>query len=277
MRLLAATLIALCLLGQKELEPTTPEEPERIRLLAIHGTDEGRSTMESDPSLAPVRDFLDTLPYDTYREVAYHEISIPYGEEASVRLGTIYSFHGRPMRLTDSGEVVLETHIDMKKDDQVVEALRVTGRAKRGHGMVFRGLSMPAGEMIVVMSVAEMPEEGGGQAGAGESQESSSSSSGNNPDQVAGESSGSGSGDSDVTPTPTEEPDPMPEEEEEDAPEATLPPPGDGGRVEEGEEPLPPELANLEGILRALEEVDRREQAASRGHRGTTQFRESWW
>lgn len=274
MRLLAATLIALCLLGQKELEPTTPEEPERIRLLAIHGLDEGRTTTEADPSLASVREFLDTLPYDTYREVAYHEITIPYGDEVSVRLGAIYSFHGRPVRLTDSGEVVLETHIDMKQADQVVEALRVTGRAKRGHGMVFRGLSMPVGEMIVVMSVAEIPQEGGGKSGAGESQESSStSSSGNNSSESSGESSGSGAGD---TETPGEEADPMPEEEEEE-PQPSLPPPGGGNLLEEQEVPLPPELANLEGILRALEEVDRQEQAASRTNRGTSKLRGAWW
>jgi len=277
MRPLAATLIALCLLGQKELEPATPEEPERIRLLAIHGLDEGRTTTETDPSLSSVREFLDTLPYDTYREVAYQEITIPYGDEVSVRLGSIYSFHGRPVRLTDSGEVVLETHIDMKQADQVVEALRVTGRAKRGHGMVFRGLSMPVGEMIVVMSVAEIPQEGGGKAGSGESQESSSdSASGNSSSESSGESSGSGSGN---TETSGDTPEPMPaeEDEEEEDPQPSLPPPGDGELLEEHDAPLPPELANLEGILRALEEVDRREQAASRTNRDTSKLRGAWW
>lgn len=276
MRLLAATLIALCLLGQKDLEPTTPEEPERIRLLAIHGLEEGRNTTQADPSLSSVREFLDTLPYDTYREVAYHEITIPYGEEVSVGLGAIYTFHGRPVRLTDSGEVVLEAHIDMKQGDQTVEALRVTGRAKRGHGMVFRGLSMPVGEMIVVMSVAELPQEGGGKAGAGESQESSSDgTSGNNPSESNGESAGSGAGDTEV---PGEEETPVPEEEEEeDSTIPSLPPPGEGELLEEHDAPLPPELANLEGILRALEEVDRQEQAASRTSREKSQLRGAWW
>ncbi len=274
MNVLLTALMLTSILAQKDLEVTTPEDPERIRVLAIHATNEGRAVTSSDPTLAPVQEFLDTLPYDTFRELSFHELNIAYGEDGQAALNEVYTFHCRPVRLTEDAEVVLEAHVDMKSGDTVVEALRVTGRAARGQGMVFRGFAMPEGEMVVVMSVAEAREDQEGGTGGGEAQDGQEASGGSGSDS-SGDTPGSGSQESEASvepaaPDPNEPEEDKDKEEDRDSMSVSLSP-------TEEESPLPPELANLEGILRALEEVDRREQAASRSRRYETQIRGAWW
>ncbi len=263
------------LLALKDLPTTTPETPERIRVLAIHGSDEGRAVPDADPTLAPVQTLLDTLPYDTYREVAFEELTVNYGEDGAVKLNDIYTLHCSPLRLTEDAEIVLEAHVDMEEAGRVIEAVRVTGRAERGQGMVFRGFSMDTGELIVILSIAEAKNDDGGTGGSGAPQGQQDPAEGNSTAESSGADPGTGANDPEATEAGETPPSEMDGEEDENTdPKAMIPvetPPEDEAP------PLPTELANLEGILRALEEVDRREQAASRARQYETEIRGDWW
>src|SRR5690606_19294222 len=83
---LALTLAALGLFAQEAPEATPEEavetpEPELIRVLVLHATREGRDAVSLDPTLAPLREWLSELPYDTFREAGFHEVEAPYGED----------------------------------------------------------------------------------------------------------------------------------------------------------------------------------------------------
>ena len=162
MSVLPLIYLALAALGQNELEPTTPDTPEIVRVLAIHATDVARGSVVVDASLALVEDVLLPLPYDTFREVAAHEISAAYGEDKSIVLNDDYSYHCRAARLTEEDEVVLEVYVNRTQGDDVLEALRATGRLARGKAMVFRGFEMPEGELIIITAVAQPREESSG-------------------------------------------------------------------------------------------------------------------
>ena len=274
MRWMIAAAVALLLSGQKELPSTAPETPERIRILAVHATNEGRVAPEMDPTLAPAAAFLETLPFDTFREVAFHDLETPYGEETTATLNDTYTIHCRPERLTQESEVVLEAWVTMNAGGQTLEALRVTGRAERGQGMAFRGFAMPVGELVVMLSVAEAPTEGGGGGSTDSNGQGGESSSGGGESSPSGNASGSGGDESDPG-TPEEAEPNVPEDGEEEPPPMRV---GVPVPKEDGEGREVSELANIEAILRALEEIDQREQAKGRKRRYETQGGGgAWW
>jgi len=277
----AALAIGLfaALMAQTDLESAAPLPPERIRILAIWATGEAGAEMEFDAGLAPVQDFLETLPFSDFRELGFHDLEAPYGETVQAVLNSEYTLYCTPQRLTDSGEVVMEAHVDMRDGDAFVEALRVNGRSARGKGMVFRGFPLPGGEMVVVLSVAEAREEGSGGGGSGQSEAGQSGSGKRGDGTTAGDAPATGSADGELPAGEESEPDPHAMAEEEDDGEVSflLAPAEEGIEDLDREAPLPPELANLEGILRTLEEIDRREQTMKRARRFDTQVRGDWW
>lgn len=281
MRWLVAILMGIALSGQAPPEtgtPDVPEAPERIRVLAIHATSEGRDRPSVDPTLTSVSAFLEELPYDTFREASFHDFTVAYGEEGRAELNDTYAFLCKPLRLSEADEVVLEAWITMGLGDKRVEALRVTGRATRGHGLVFRGLTMPQGELVVIMSVAEATSEQGGSGGGASGSSSQQSQQQSQGSGKGGDSEGASGGNSPEQ--DDEELDPSAlfsleerEEEAEDSPDE----PSMAVEQREADGDQPTELVNVEAILRELEEVDRREQAAMRKRREETRIRGDWW
>lgn len=274
MNVIVTALLVLSLWGQKELDPSTPDTPERIRVLAIHATNVVEEESAMDPTLAPLRDLLESMPFNTFREIAFRDVTVPYGVDTAVVLNDVYTLHCTPQRVTESAEVVFEAHIDMVRDDAVLEALRVTGRAERGKGMVFRGFALDGGEMVVVLSVARSTDGGDGGAGSGDSQagegEAGQSGTSETPESNAGTGdmeADQGEADPDTSLEEEEE-----KEREDDATQSSPAP------AEDNDQPaLPPELANLEGILQALEAIDQREQSAARARRFDAKVRGNWW
>ena len=276
MTLLSMTLAVIGLFAQEA--PEAPEagaspESEVIRVLVLHATSEGREAVSLDPTLAPMRAWLSELPYDTFREAGFHEVEAPYGVDTGVAIDGRYTLYCLPREMTESGEVAFDAHIDVKDGDTVLEALRVSGQAARGHGITFRGLDRPGGELIVVLSVAKAAEGGGG-AGRGQ-RASQEGSSGSGSDGTAG---GGGAGGGDGAPPDSDTPDFALAGEERDEPESdtggadSIPAESDDDMPE-----LPPDLANVEGILRALEETDMREQENARSRRYEVIIRGDWW
>ena len=269
---LCHTVVILALLGQADPGDAPSSEPELIRVLAIHATSEGRASMKFDPTLAPLREYLTELPYDTFREVKFGEVEAPYGVDTAMPISERYAVHCIPLELNDAGEVVFDAFIQLTGDQGTVEALRVSGRAARGHGVVFRGLEMPSGELLVVLSIAKAQASGGG--GGGQGQRANEDPGSGDAREGDGEGGGDGqdgaqAGDTDPSTSVAEDPE---SEREGDA---------DSGMarrygVDEGL-PLPPDLANVEGILNSLEEQDKREQESARNRRYEVIIRGDWW
>lgn len=271
MRMAALALGLIGLLGQAEPEGGSPPAPEVIRVLAIHATNEGRQVPYLGPTLSPLEEYLTALPFDTFREAGYKQVDAPYNVDTAVPVNDRYTLHCTPRDLTDSGVVVFDAHIDVAERGRNIQALAVSGRSARGQGVVFRGLSMPAGELIVVMSVAKAPAPGGGAGGGNEGNDTSDGAGGQ---QDAGSGGGAG-GQENAGDETGDAGMPMEEPQESEPGDDTGTPPASG--FDDREAPPPPDMANLEGILRALEEQDVREQEHARNRRFDVTFQGDWW
>lgn len=263
----------LTMIAQAPEEADTAAEAEVVRVLAIHVRDIPEASRHVDPSLASLQELLTKVPGNHFTEIGFHELEVPYGGEGRVDLGEGYGFTIRLSELTEQEEILFECHIDLTEGDGTVEALRVSGKAIRGQGAAFRGLSLDEGEMMVVMSIAQAEDDAGnaGSGGGGQRGE------GGEGDGSRGEPGENGVGDGrteekEVEPVVPVVPSPPKENEDDDAS------PAEGFAVERGEgQPRSPDQATIEGILRALEEQDMAEQKNARSRRYDIIMRGDWW
>lgn len=281
--LYAATLVLLGLIGQEAPEGAAPETPaapalapERVRILAIRATSEQRATPHFDPSLEPLENYLSALPWNTFREYRFEEVEAPYGVETTAPVDDRYQVTFTPSGMNDEDEVLFDASVNLTEAGETLEALAVSGRAARGHGIVFRGLGIPDGELIVVVSVAEPPEPT--QRGAGRDGEEQPSGDPAPGSASAGSDSGGGSGQGGPGEDADEEPDWTLEAappEDEEAAEPNVPEAAEG--YADGDAPETPDTAALEAILRSLEEQDMREQKNARNRRYDVVIQGAWW
>lgn len=271
MSLLAMAIVLSGLIGQGKTEAAKPAEQESVRVLVIHATDTGRGSLSFDPTLSPLQSLFEGLPYDTFREAGFHEVAVPYGAETAVSINERYVLHCLLREETEDGEVDFEIHIDLEAGEKDIEALRVTGMAAPGQGVFFRGLEMEEGELIVAFSIADGAGEGGG-AGAGQGEGQGAAGDGRGgPSNGRGRGQEGPSEDQDV-PDRYMPFDMQPEPDDDTEEEIDLPAlPGDTSGN------LPPDLANVEGLLRALEEQDMREQQNARNRRYEVIIKGDWW
>ncbi len=268
-------LALLALFGQDDtVETTTPTTPEVVRVLAIQARTVEGAPRHLDASLEEVRALLEKVPGNHFTEAGYFELEAQYGQDAVADLGGGYAFSFRPSEMTELGEILFECHIDLKEGDETLEALRVTGKAARGHGAVFRGLKLPDGELVVVMSIAKEEEDAGRGGGGGRGQEG-----GGAGDGGAGSPGADGTSDG-KTMAPEEEPSSVPElqsRERQIEPEPSEETAEGGQKVAVGNGAIPPDRATIEGILRALEAQDMAEQKNARGRRFDVKMKGDWW
>jgi hypothetical protein len=268
-------LALLALFGQDEsVKTTTPTTPEVVRVLAIQARTVEGAPRYLDASLEVVRELLEKVPGNQFTEMGFFELEAHYGRDAVADLGGGYTLSFQPSELTELDEILFECHIDLTEGGRTVEALRVTGKAARGQGAVFRGLTLPEGELVVVMSLAQAEDESGrgGSGGSGQEQ-------GGAGDGGASAPGEDGAGDGETN-APEEEPSTVPElqsrqlqieaEPSEDSPEG-------GQTVAAGDGGVPPDRVTVEGILRALEEQDMAEQKSARGRRFDVVMKGDWW
>jgi hypothetical protein len=265
----------LALLGQEApVETTTPSYPEVVRVLAIEARHVEGGTRYVDPSLDEVRELLESVPGNQFTEKGFFELEAHYGQEVEADLGGGYTLRFRPSELTELGGVVFECHIDLAEGARTVEALGVTGKATRGQGAVFRGLTLPEGELVVVLSIAKEEEEPGRRGSGGSGPESGGAAGGGagSPGQVGAGDGAPENSDEESGLVPelqsrelAVEPEPLDETKE-------------SGQVHmDGQGSPPPDMATVEGILRALEEQDMAEQKSARGRRFDVVMKGDWW
>lgn len=268
-------LSLLLLLGQDTPVPSVPESPEIVRVLAIEAREIPGAQRYVAHTLAPAKSLLEKVPGNHFTELGFHELTAYYGLAASADLGGGYTLLFQPNGLTEDGEVLFDCWIEVERAAGRVEALRVSGRAARGQGAVFRGLTLPQGEMVVIMNVAraEDPPSSGGEPGSGG--EGGEDGSGDGSSGDAGTSGGSGAGDGEAGKEAIVVPElprrPEPDEEPATPSNAVV---VTGGPEDDG---ATPDLATMEGILRALDEQDLQEQRNRRSRRFDVVIQGDWW
>lgn len=272
MRGMHLLLAMLTLLGQDDTTETA--SPETVRVLAIEARQVDGAPRHLDASLSGLGELLEKVPGNQFTEKSYIELEAHFGQETVADLGGGYAFGFTASDVTELGEIEFACHIDLTEGDRTVEALRVTGKAVRGQGAVFRGLTLPQGELVVVMSIARADDPPGRGGSGGSGQERGGAEGGG-----AGSPGEEGAGDGD-TKAPEERPSPLPELPSRQL-QVEAEPLGEtterGGTVGVGDAAPPPDMAAIEGILRALEEQDMAEQKNARGRRFEVKMRGDWW
>jgi len=274
MKALALSLAALLLAGQIPASPPSgamqqapprgiPAEEQaaqapKLHVVAVHATGDGTAREPLEEGLSAsglVRKALEALPFDRYEAVTDEEVEAPMGKDAPVPLNGIYSLHVTPTGPGEGGALALDARVEMldpaSAEDRYVNAIVTKAQLASGMPLIFRGLDLNVGELVVVLGLAgDENQQGEGQSGQ------------QNPDQQQDDDDKHGDQEQQGE-QPQEPQEPQEQEQQSRAPE------------EQEEET--PDLQNIEALLQSLEERDREEQEDQQKVRSGIRVRGDWW
>jgi hypothetical protein len=213
-------------------------------LVALQASVEGQEKTFIDPKLKKYSKLLKTMPFDTFRLVAQHEkTEAPIQQDTLIPINGVYSAHLFPEPDQQSGELSVKTRIEMMQGEDFVNALFTQANIAPGKPLVFRGLDLNVGEMIVILKLVQED---------GDDEQDQSSDEEQDQDQEQDDNQ-------------EQEPEQNEEQQEEE---------GDG----EGE-PQPQDLSdvNIDALLQSLAEMDKREQEEAKNTRDGIEIRKNWW
>lgn len=126
---------------------------ETVQVVAVQARQTG--TPASDPSLKPFQAALKKLPYDTFDLIYQHEQSAQYGAPSIFPLNDTYTAIATLKGSSSQGQVEIELSVKVKQEQQELDALRATGTIPRGQPVILRGMELPEGELIVLLTVKQ--------------------------------------------------------------------------------------------------------------------------
>lgn len=259
-------LIALTALAQPWAPPSAgggvpAEEYEIVEMKALRASNEGMAQKEIDPALRGLAPVLEALPFDRFSPIAEETKEAPYGRETLIPINSEYTLSIRPIeRNAKDGLVLLEARIIMSREGRKINALSTRAEAATGQPLLFRGLELNNGELVVVMRLAQQDD---GSQGSGESTAQ---------DQEKPEQQEAQEQEEQETPPEEQQEETQPGEEENDQ----APPPAVEPK-ETAPEDEKQDMQNIEALLQSLEEMDRREQQELRNQRDHIDVRKGWW
>jgi len=255
---MAASLLLVLLTGQLPGTPMGAEQTSavpKLHVVAAHASTKGNNPAQVDDKLAGVKNVLLRLPFDSYEPVADQEVEAPPGEETLVPLNGVYSLYVQPQGQDESGALALTARISMLAEgggpEQYVDAIYTQARLASGMPLVFRGLDLNVGELVVVLNLS------GDNNQQGQSQDQDSDQQQEEKDKQQDDQSSSDSGD----------------QEQQNQQDQAQQDQGDSPRAQEET----PDLQNIEALLKSLEETDRKEQEEQQRVRTGIQVRGDWW
>lgn len=257
-----ATLLILAVLAQPWAPPSpgAPAIPdndsELIELTALRASTEGHGRKSIDPALRGLSAIIETLPFDSFAPIAKEQKEAPYGRETLIPINGDYTLYIKPLeRDREAGLVRLDARIVMLREGRSINALNTRAEAAIGQPLLFRGLELPNGELVIIMRLAQQDNEsqGGGEASTQEPPEEQ--------DQQEQQ---------EEPPEEQQEENPPEDQQNEDSPPAP-----ESAEMKPDEEKQ--DMQNIEAILQSLEEMDRREQQDLRNRRDHIDVRKGWW
>lgn len=256
---MAAGLLIALLAGQMPALPGGGGEapaPPKLHVVAAHASNAGQEPAAVDEALSAVKKILLALPFDTYAPVADQEVEAPPGEETLIPLNGIYSLYVTPQGQDETGALALTARISMLKagsgPEEYVNALYTEAKLASGMPLVFRGLDLNVGELVVVLRLSgDDNQQGQSQNDESDQQEQE------NEDQKQEQESGSDNDQQQQQDNPQDQ-----EQQNDSAPQA---------------QEETPDLQNIEALLQSLEETDRKEQEEQQRVRSGIRVRGDWW
>lgn len=260
-------IAAMALLTQTPAGPPpsiarpSDESAEHIEVSAVRAANEGRGERVIDAEIKALEKSFENLPYDTFSLEAARAFDAPHGGPTTIPLNDAYALEVTPHERQESGEVTLDTRIMSLAGDKPVAALITKAKAAPGKALVFRGLPLDTGELIVIMRLAQQDGDQGGQSSSSDEQEQSEA---QEQEQQA------------------QEQDAEQEQEEEQQQDGEQETPPDAGEAEtksmaDEEAPADKESQDLEALLQSLEEQDGRERRELLNRQDWMEMRKDWW
>ncbi len=251
--------------GAAAAQPLMPAPPAeappapiaRMYALYAHGAvPEQPHIDEEAKSLAPV---LKKLPFTSYEAISILEQEVPWAEPTLFPINALYAMQVTPYPSEEDGFVQIHARVEMLQDDgQYVNALDTRAYAADREALLFRGMPLHRGELVIVLIVA-MPSDNG-QDGAPQEDDSEQPEDEQEQEQEQSEE-----------PEDSDDDDSASEEERDDTADTRE------EEASETEEEPADDLESLEALLESLEDIDRQEQKEELKQRDRIDFKGDWW
>lgn len=203
-----------------------------------------------DKNLKPVAEALKKLPFTAYEAISILDQEAPWGKETKLAVNAKYMVNVTPTSQDEEGTIGLQVRIEMLQGNgEYVNALDTHASAAERKALLFRGMPINNGELVVVLFLV-IPSDDNEDGDNSEDQDQ---------DQEEQEDQ--------------EEKQDSEEEKENDDSESQQ----EEQAEKEGEEEEPDGLENLDALLESLEDTDKREQAEERNQRNRIDFKGEWW
>ncbi len=241
--------------GQVPGQEQAPAVP-RLHAVAAHAFNEGNSPVKVDEALEGVKKTLLSLPFDTFEPVADQEVETPLGEETLIPLNGIYSLYVAPRGQDEKGALDLTARISMLAEgsgsEQYIDAIHTEAKLASGMPLVFRGLDLNVGELVVVLSLSGDDKQQG-QSQSNDAKEQEKSQDDKQEDKQASNEN------------KNQNQERQEQQEQQDNPSSAQ------------DQKDTPDLRNIEALLQSLEEMDRKEQEDQQHIRTGIRVRGDWW
>lgn len=207
-----------------------------------------------DDRAKPIASLLEDLPFTSYELVALEERELPWGEETLFPISALYSMYISALPSDEEGLMEVLARVEMLQDNgDYARALDTRALAAARQALLFRGMPLHRGELVIVLLLA-MP----------------------------GDDNGDGTPDEDDSDQPEE----TPEQDEDEDPDAdqqdTAAQEQDTDDTDETDrtdvdETMPEDIESLEALLESLEDIDRQEQREELRRRDRIDIKGDWW
>ena len=242
-------------MGAPQGMPDLPPNPI-ARMYAIYGHGAVPEQPYMDETLKPIVSALSELPFTSYEAVSILDGEVPWGEETRYTVNAKYNVNVVPLGQDEEGAIQLNVRIEMLQEDGTyVDALNAQALAAQNGALLFRGMPLNRGELVVVLLVGMPPDPNQKNQDTEEQQEQSE---GEQEQQEQEEQQ------QEQEQEKKEEGESSEEQEMNPAEETT----GEG--EQENHE-------NLEALLESLEDTDKQEQKEERNQRDRIDFKGDWW
>lgn len=242
-------------MGAPQGMPEPPPNPI-ARMYAIYGHGAVPEQPYMDETLKPIASALGKLPFTSYEAVSLMDEEVPWGEETRFTVNAKYNVNVVPLEQDEEGAIKLNVRIEMLQEDGTyVDALKAQALAAQNGALLFRGMPLNRGELVVVLLVGMPPDPNQKNQDSEEQQEQNEDEQEQQEqEEQQQENEGEGEGE------PSEDQEINPAEESA----------AEGEGEQENHE-------NLEALLESLEDTDKQEQKEERNQRDRIDFKGDWW
>ncbi|HNR32830.1 MAG TPA: hypothetical protein PKI11_18205 [Candidatus Hydrogenedentes bacterium] len=238
-------------------------------MAAIQADAEGRAEPYFDEELEPLKELLSALSYDTFKKLALTQMECTPGEEillpiddtfaCVVRPDPVAAPEGAPPVPGGGGLTLNAMVVDRSDPDAPVIALAAAAEMPLGQTILFRDIPRESGKLLVFLTPS-----------MGQSQQQQQQEQDRNDEQQQSEQQQ----DQEDQQEDTEQQEQSPPQPDKENPEEQQAAQEESPAEEQDKEPK--DMQNVQAVLEALEELDKREQKLMRDAPALDTLRE-WW